>query len=71
MECQEKGCDGEVDLNNTVPLQTGCGGCRGASFSSVNPCKKCGRLHFCDGSLVFGRDDKKVFLKNDKIVKED
>jgi len=65
--CLENECNGEINLDNPVILQTGC---RSACF--VYPCQKCGRLHFSHGQgivrLVFNRGNKKTYFIDGKIV---
>jgi len=66
MRCKEKSCIGEVDLNNTIFLQTGCGGC-GGSRAPAYACNQCGRLHWADGSPVYNRGGQKAFWKNGSL----
>jgi hypothetical protein len=64
-DCKEPGCDGAVDANDFVVLQTG-----GCSISSLGyACAKCGRLHEYDGTLFNSRDGQKLFSENGKAVK--
>ncbi|OGZ27710.1 MAG: hypothetical protein A2365_03640 [Candidatus Nealsonbacteria bacterium RIFOXYB1_FULL_40_15] len=62
MKCKEEGCGGEVDMNKPVSLQVGCRASRNAY-----PCKKCNRLHFGDGSLVFTRGQQKAFYEGGSV----
>ena len=62
MKCKEKGCGGKLDMNKPVPLRVGCRASRNAY-----PCKKCNRLHFGDGSLVFTRGQQKAFYEGGSV----
>ena len=68
MECKEKNCGGEVEINpdKAVSLQTGCAGCRG-SYANAYPCNKCGSLHYDDGSSVKARNGANVFLVDGEV----
>lgn len=65
-KCKEKGCDGNVDLDKQVPIQTGC-----SSFSMAYCCDKCGRLHWLGEKGVIGvknRQGKNAFVINGGLV---
>ncbi len=66
--CKEEGCKGKIDSSVLINLRIGCSvGC-GVPGANAHPCKKCGRLHWGDGKLVFNRAEQKAFLKNNQIV---
>lgn len=62
-KCEMVGCGGQIDFDSGIRLKTGC-----AVAGMAFPCKKCGRLHFTGGSMVFRRDDAAVFLKDGQLV---
>ena len=66
MKCVEEGCLGDVDVSKRFLLITGC-----ASNSIAHPCGKCGRLHFEDGSGVKSRQEKRAFVKENRLVHRD
>ena len=66
MNCKEKGCKGEIDLNQKVSVQTGC-----VSNTIVHPCNVCGRLHWVSGNSVQNRSGNKAFLKKGRLVIQD
>jgi hypothetical protein len=68
MQCQNEGCDGNVNSNIEVGLQIGCGP---TCTAAASPCSKCGRLHWPNGKAVTNRDEKKAFFRNKEIVIED
>lgn len=71
MKCKQEGCTGEIDMSNSVSLMTGCSGGCCARSTPAFPCRKCGRLHWRDGSLTYNRAGQKAFLRNNEVVLED
>lgn len=63
MNCQEKDCSGNIDLEKNIHLRTGC-----HSGADAYPCNTCGRIHWSDGTLVFNRSGESVYLENGQIV---
>ncbi len=55
--CSMHGCGGDIDENVFVWLRNGC-----SSVIRAYPCKKCNRLHFACGALVFSRRGDPVYL---------
>ena len=68
MKCKEKGCKGEINKNNSVPLWVGC---QRAPALTAYPCEECGRLHDKNGSLVFNNAGNKAFLEFNEVIFRD
>lgn len=73
MKCEEKGCDGEVGINNLVELQVGRTATNFNFKVDVHRCSVCGRLYWddCEGvpsSPVFTSHKDKVFFENGRII---
>src|SRR4030065_1249705 len=66
MRCTQTGCDGEITMHTSVPLQVGC-----MEYRSAYPCSKCGRLHWPGGHEVFNRGGSLVFLVDDHVEYRD
>ena len=73
MKCTEKKCIGEIDINQSFVLQTGC-----FSSTAVFPCDVCGFLHKLMGDEVHKtpvgmarRSGEKVFFRNGAIEHEE
>ena len=66
MKCTEKGCNGEIDKEKSVPLHYGCSDVKKNFF----PCDSCGKLYRGNGSPAFG-GNRKAFLRYGKIVYQD
>jgi len=65
MDCVEK-CGGCVDPTQTIEVRTGC-----ATYSTVHPCNKCGRLHWPQGDGVNNRSGAKAYMEDGKLVNKD
>jgi hypothetical protein len=57
VKCQMNGCDGDLDLENTFPLQTGR-----HSYTRCCACLECGRVHSYGGGLMFSRQGHTLFV---------
>jgi len=66
--CQEKGCSGELDLNNPVSLPVGCG-MVGSSILTY-PCDICGCLYIKKDTPAVDGAGNKAFLRGGNIVEE-
>lgn len=66
--CKESGCPGSISANSFVFLQVG-----GCAVSNMGyPCNVCGRIYYWDNTEPrFSADQKKLFLINGKVIKED
>lgn len=63
-KCKNEGCDGQINRDVVVRIQTGC-----ASYTPVSPCGKCGLLHDSQGDDFRNRATRKrPFLINGEIV---
>lgn len=62
-ECKEVGCNGNVAEKASFTIRVGCF-CSEETFA----CKKCGRLHYSSGNLVFNRDGERAFLTEDNLI---
>ncbi len=67
MDCVEVGCEGKVDLSEGILVKTSCGPPNGSTF----PCKKCGRLHWSDGTGANNRAGHKTFLIGGQLIIDD
>ena len=71
MICQQKSCGGKINHVVQENLITGCGGC-GFSRTPASPCRKCGLLHFPNGSAAINRaTEKGAFLSEGRIIHKD
>ena len=55
-------CKGNVDDLTQFIIMTGC-----RSFTTVHPCKECGRLHWPDGTGLQNRSGKKMYSLNGRL----
>lgn len=65
-KCKQKGCDGNVGLDKSFSVRTGC-----SSFSIAYCCEKCGRLHWLCEKGVIGvknRQGKNAFVIKGVLV---
>lgn len=63
VKCKMEGCDGKIDLEKKVILQTGC-----SSSSLFFACGACGRVHSVNGDLIFNRPGASIYLREDGFV---
>ena len=60
--CKMPGCGGALD-DKLISLQTGC-----SSSSPCRACSLCGRVHSCDGHLMYNRPGAAVYLQKEGLV---
>ena len=66
MQCKANGCNGVVDVANSVTVKF-VQGCLGRAYV----CQKCGRMHHTTGHLMFGANGRPSFYRQvEASVKE-